>query len=162
MKCITRVLHTGITVSATTPGVPDPPNSGILLKQNHGVTCFNRITGRNDAGRTRADDCNIHTCFFLRLISVITSTGAARNSVTILAISTAKSDRIMPYAIHEITPVRNMIYITTEIPSVLRVLIVFMLWGANANVVKNAANSPVKRMVSISECLNYFLYMKAG
>ncbi|KEL88497.1 putative acetyltransferase protein [Escherichia coli 6-175-07_S3_C3] len=37
-----------------------------------------------------------------------------------------------------------------------------MLWGANANVVKNAANSPVKRMVSISECLNYFLYMKAG
>ena len=39
----------------------------------------------------------------------------------------------MPYAIHEITPVRNMIYITTEIPSVLRVLIVFMLWGAVQN-----------------------------
>lgn len=43
----------------------------------------------------------IHTYFFLWLKSVITSTDAARNSVTIFAVSTEKSNRIMPYVIHD-------------------------------------------------------------
>ena len=73
----------------------------------------------------------------------------AKAKVMPLAMAIGISLMIIPYNSHKATPIVNMLYIRSDMPSVRFVFITSMAWGAKLADVKNAALYPIKSIVSM-------------